>query len=142
MVEGYNIALKLQGKTVLGRTKEDFNLNAITKSSITKDDKGNATERVVGHEATFAVSGLLTVDSSESAVRMNRDAVLALALAVGDQALIPFTYECGQGSNAGRTLSGRAVITSYSESSSASDESTISLNLKTSGDLVLAAAGA
>ena len=39
-VEGYNIALNIGGKTVLGRTQEDLSIAAVTTTSITKDDAG------------------------------------------------------------------------------------------------------
>ena len=39
-MEGYNIALKVNGKTLAGRTQDDLNIAAKTKDSLTKDDKG------------------------------------------------------------------------------------------------------
>lgn len=135
VIEGYNIALKINSKTLLGRTKEDFNLSAVTKSSITKDDNGNPAERVTGHEATFAVTALFSLDSTGT--KHDRDDILALAMAVGTNAVIPFSYEAGSGTDVGKTLSGNCVITSYSESSSADGDSTVTVNLKTTGTLTL-----
>lgn len=131
-VEGYNIALTIGGKTVLGRTQEDLSIAAVTKTSITKDDAGVQQEAVVRHDVTFRVAALLSLDDSTSThAKLDRDDVMALALATGSSAVVAVTYTCVGGA----TYGGSAIITGYSESSSAEVDSdtTISLDLKITG---------
>ena len=126
MVEGYNIAIKLNGKTVLCRTQEDLNISAVTKTSITKDDNGVQQEKVVRHDVTLKVAALLSMGTSgDSATKLDRDDVLAAALAVDSAAVLPLQYLC----TGGDTYGGNAIITSYSESSSAEVDSDTTLNL-------------
>lgn len=137
-VLGYNIGLEINGKTVLGRTEESFNVSATEKSSITKDDQGVKNTAITGHEITFSVSALLQADSSTSTTKLSSEAIIDLALKTGSDAVIPFVYKC-----AGRkSVKGNCVITSYSESSQADPENdaTISLNLKTTGPVTTEAA--
>lgn len=128
-MEGYNISLKVGDKTLLGRTSDSLNISATTKSSLTKDDRGNARVAVTGHEVTFSVSAIL--DVTESTQQLNRDDVIALALKTGAEAVVAVKYLC----EGGDTYGGNAVITGYSESSSASgdEDATISLDLRVSG---------
>ena len=42
MIEGYNIALKLDSKTILGRTQDDLSISSTTKTNLTKDDDGDS----------------------------------------------------------------------------------------------------
>lgn len=136
MVEGYNIAIKLNGKTVLGRTQEDLNISAVTKTSITKDDNGVQQEKVVRHDVTLKVAALLSIGTSgDSATKLDRDDVLAAALAVDSAAVLPLQYLC----TGGDTYGGNAIITGYSESSSAEVDSdtTLNLDLKITGAFAL-----
>lgn len=132
MVLGYNIALQINGKTVLGRTQEDLNISARTKESITKDDQGEKTIAVVGHDVTFTVAALCSIDSaSASAQKLDRDDIIALSLKTGTEAVVPIEYVL----TGGDTYKGNAIITSFSESSPADGESdtTVSLNLQVTG---------
>jgi len=131
MVEGYNISLTIGGKTVLGRTQEDLNISAVTKSSITKDDNGVQNESVVRHDVTFRVTALLSLGSSGTATKLDRDDVIEKALLTGDSAIVAVQYLC----EGGDTYGGNAVITGYSESSSADPDSdtTLTLDLKITG---------
>ena len=61
MVEGYNIALTIGGKTLCGRTQDDLTIAAKVKESITKDDEGETQRRITGHDVSFSVSGLIEV---------------------------------------------------------------------------------
>ena len=128
MVEGYNIALKIGTKTLAGRTSDDLSISATTKESITKDDAGNKQSRIVGHEVTFSCQGLVDVTSTE-ATKMDRDAIIALALATGDAAQVAVVYSC----DGGDSYQGNAVVAGYTETSNSEDEATYSLNLKISG---------
>ena len=127
---GYNIALKLNTKTILGRTQDDLTIAARTKESLTKDDQGNAKKVVTGHDVSFKVSSLLEVGATGN-TQLDRDEVIALALQTGTEAVIPLRYEC----EGGDTYGGNAIITGYSESSSANpdEDATISLDLEISG---------
>lgn len=131
MVEGYNISLTIGGKTVLGRTQEDLNISAVTKSSITKDDNGVQNESVVRHDVTFRVTALLSIGASGTATKLDRDDVIEKALLTGDSAIVAVQYLCAGGD----TYGGNAVITGYSESSSADPDSdtTLTLDLKITG---------
>ena len=127
---GYNIALKLNSKTILGRTQDDLTIAARIKESLTKDDQGATRRTVVAHDVSFKVSSLLEVGATGN-TQLDRDEVIALALQTGTDAVIPLRYEC----EGGDTYGGNAIITGYSESSSANpdEDATISLDLEISG---------
>jgi len=130
MVEGYNISLTIGAKTILGRTQDDLTIAAVVKESITKDDAGVAQKSVVRHDVSFKVSALLSLSGTGN-TQLDRDDVIALALATGSSAIVAVQYVCAGGD----TYGGNAIITGYSESSSADPDSdtTISLDLQISG---------
>ena len=132
MVLGYNIKLTIGGKTLAGRTQDSLNISAITKESTTKDDNGKKQIAVVGHNVTFSVSALMEIISSGEATKLDRDDVIALSLKTGDEAVVAIEYAL----EGGDTYQGNAVITGYTEDSSASADSdtTVSLNLQVTGD--------
>lgn len=132
MVLGYNIKLTIGGKTLAGRTQDSLNISAITKESITKDDNGKKQIAVVGHDVTFSVSALMEIISAGEANKLDRDDVIALSLKTGDEAVVAIEYAL----EGGDTYQGNAVITGYTEDSSASADSdtTVSLNLQVTGD--------
>ena len=132
MVPGYNIKLTIGGKTLAGRTQDSLNISAITKESITKDDNGKKQIAVVGHDVTFSVSALMEIISAGEATKLDRDDVIALSLKTGDEAVVAIEYAL----EGGDTYQGNAVITGYTEDSSASADSdtTVSLNLQVTGD--------
>lgn len=129
-MEGYNIALKVDGKTLAGRTQDDMNISAVTKDSLTKDDGGNTKSTVTGHDVTFRVSGLMDAAKGANG-KLGRDEIIRLALKKGDEAKIPFVY----GPADGLQYQGIAVITGYGESSNAQGEATYSLDFKVSGEM-------
>jgi hypothetical protein len=135
MIEGYNISLSIGGKTILGRTQDDLSIAAVTKTSITKDDQGVQQEKVVRHDVTFKVSALLSINAANESTQLDRDDVIALALATGSSAVVAVLYSC----TGGATYGGNAIITGYSESSSAEVDSdtTLSLDLKITGDFAV-----
>lgn len=132
MVLGYNIKLTIGGKTLAGRTQDSLNISAITKESITKDDNGKKQIAVVGHDVTFSVSALMEIISAGEATKLDRDDVIALSLKTGAEAVVAIEYAL----EGGDTYQGNAVITGYTEDSSASADSdtTVSLNLQVTGD--------
>lgn len=128
-MEGYNIALKVNGKTLAGRTQDDLNIAAKTKDSLTKDDKGNANETVTGHDVTLKAAGLMDNTAGETTM-LTRDEVIALSLLTGDDAKVAVKY----GADGGKIYGGNAIITGYSESTNAQGEATYGLDLKISGE--------
>ena len=132
MVLGYNIKLTIGGKTLAGRTQDSLNISAITKESITKDDNGKKQIAVVGHDVTFSVSALMEIISAGEATKLDRDDVIALSLKTGAEAVVAIEHAL----EGGDTYQGNAVITGYTEDSSASADSdtTVSLNLQVTGD--------
>ena len=94
MIAGYNIALTMGGKTLLGRTQDDLSISAIVKESITKDDAGVRQRAVTGHDVSFRVSALLEIGVGSAVNKMDRDDVIALALAKGSAAIVAVSYTC------------------------------------------------
>ena len=130
MIEGYNIALKLDSKTILGRTQDDLSISSTTKTSLTKDDGGDSKEKVIGHEVTFACNGLIDFNPSSGVTsKLDRDDIMALALAKGTAAEVSVQYVCPGGD----TYEGKAIVQSYSESSNSEDYATYTVNFKISG---------
>lgn len=131
-VMGYNIGLKLGGRTLLGRTQDDLKITSTIKESITKEDMGVKNSIVTGHEVSFTVAGIIEFGGGVS-THFDRDGIIAASLLTGSDAEIAFTYSCDDG----RTLSGTCIITDYSESSNSEDEATYSLNCKSTGSITL-----
>jgi len=129
MVQGYNVALKINDMTILGRTQDDLTIAATIKESQTKDDAGSKQFSVVGQEVTFKCSALVDV-SGDTASAMDRDSLIALALEVGEDAEFDVTYEADDGV----AYEGTGIITNYTESSNASDDATLSVDIKITGD--------
>ena len=127
-MEGYNIALQVNGKTLAGRTQDDLSISAVTKESLTKDDKGNAQQKVTGHNVTFKASGLMDNTTGEAA-KLTRDEVIAMSLLTGDDAIIPVRY----GAEGGQIYGGNAIITGYTESTAANGDATYGLDFKIAG---------
>lgn len=128
-VLGYNIALQIGGKTIIGRTQDDLTIAARTKESITKDDNGNRNVSIVGHDVSFSCQGLIDVTSSSDATKINRDDVIELALKTGSAAIVAVRYT----TTSGDTYRGNAVITNYTESSNSEDDATFGLDLQVTG---------
>lgn len=128
-MEGYNVALKVGTKTLVGRTQDDLTISALTKESITKDEKGNKISVITGHDVSFRCAGVMEVTGDGQATKIMRDEILEMALKTGAEAAIEVTY----GPEGGAIYGGKAVVTGYSESTSAEGDATYSLDLKISG---------
>lgn len=128
-MEGYNVALMVDGKTLVGRTQDDMNIAARTKDSLTKDDKGNSNEVVTGHDVTFRATGLMDNSKPEGEQKLTRDEIIELSLRKGDAAKIPVRY----GPENGAIYGGDGIITGYSESTAANGDATYGLDIKISG---------
>lgn len=128
-MEGYNVALKVGTKTLVGRTQDDLTISALTKESITKDEKGNKISVITGHDVSFRCAGVMEVTGDGQATKIMRDEILEMALKTGTDAEIEVTY----GPEGGAIYGGKAVVTGYSESTSAEGDATYSLDLKISG---------
>lgn len=130
-MEGYNIAFKVDGRTIAGRTQDDMNIQAIIKESLTKDDKGNSRKKVTGHNVTFRAAGLMDNSEAEGeATPLTRDEIIELSLKVGDEAIVPVRY----GADGGVIYGGNAIIAGYSESTNAQGDATLGLDFQISGD--------
>ena len=130
MVNGYNIALKIGGKTIVGRTQDDLTIAATVKESIDKDDAGTKRFSVTGHEVTFKVSAMMSVDAVGSGVqKVNRNFLIEQALKKSSAAVVVVTYACANGDS----YTGNAIMTNYSESSNAEDDATLSADFKVTG---------
>lgn len=133
-VAGYNIAFKIGGSTLAGRTQDDLTIAARTKESITKDDQGATQSSINGHDITFRATGLIDVTGGTN--MLDRDDILEDVLKTGSAAIVAFTYT----TTGGKVLSGNCVITNYSESSNAEDDATYTVDFKTTGPVTFAAA--
>lgn len=126
-MEGYNIALKVGTKLLAGRTQDDMNIAAVTKDSLTKNDKGNSRKVVTGHDVTFRAAGLM---DNESKTDLTRDEIVAMSLLTGEDAVVEVRY----GADGGKVYGGNAIITGYSESTAANGDATYGLDLAVSGE--------
>ena len=133
-VAGYNIAFKIGGSTLAGRTQDDLTIAARTKESLTKDDQGATQSSINGHDITFRASGLVDVTGGSNI--LDRDDIIEDVLKTGSSAVLAFTYT----TTGGKVLSGNCVITNYSESSNASDDATYTVDFRTTGAVTFAAA--
>lgn len=129
MLEGYNIALKIGTKTVVGRTQDDLTIAARTIDSITKDDAGDSNMAVTGHDVTFSTSGMMAVGNSESS-KLDRDDMIEQSLKTGDAAIVAIVYEATGGDKYG----GNAIMTQYRESTNATDIGTWSADWQVVGN--------
>ena len=87
MVNGYNVALKINDKTIVGRTQDDLTIAATIKESQTKDDAGSKQFAVIGQEYDLVLpfTGLFVADVTYQLVhrctrlfyRTNRQATYA-----------------------------------------------------------------
>ena len=132
-VAGYNIAFKIGGSTLAGRTQDDLTIAARTKESITKDDQGATQSSINGHDITFRATGLIDVTGGTNI--LDRDDIIEDVLKTGSSAILAFTYT----TTGGKVLSGNCVITNYSESSNAEDDATYTVDFKTTGPVTFAA---
>jgi len=134
-VQGYNISFQIKVgtayKTIAGRTQDDLTIAARTRESLTKDDSGTASVSVIGQDVTFRATALVDVTSSTA---ITRDSMLANALKTATAAVLDFKYLTASGS----TLSGKCIITNYSETSNASDEATLTVDFRVTGAVTVA----
>jgi len=134
MIEGYNIAFKINNKTVVGRTQDDLTIAARLVESLTKDDAGETQVSVSGHDVTFSASGLIGVTGSG---QLTRDDMIAQSLKKNAAAIVPITYAA----TGGDVYTGSAIMTQYRESSNASDIATWNADFRVSGSLTKAGSG-
>ena len=134
-MQGFNVRLKVNSKTIVAVTQDELSIDAQTKESYTKDDAGVKKTKVTGHDITFTVSALYEEVGSGSITALDRDDIIALALKEGDNASVPFEY----GPSSGAIYTGKAIITGYKETTPAdpTQDSTISLTLKVDGAMTL-----
>lgn len=121
--------MRVDDKTLAGRTQDDMNIAAVIKESLTKNDKGNSRQKVTGHNVTFRAAGLMD-NTTGQPQELTRDEVIALSLKKGDDAIVEVRY----GVDGGKIYGGNAIITGYSESTNASGDATYGLDLTISGE--------
>ena len=131
MVEVYNIAFKLNDKTLDGRTQDDLTITPTTKESITKDDQGNKQSMVIGQEVTFSAQGMVEGSTTGAISKLTRDDLIEMALKTGSAAVYPFVYSCA----GGKSYSGNCVCTGYTESSNSEDTASWTMNFKVTGSM-------
>ncbi len=131
-VEGYNIAFKIGGKTLAGRTQDDMTIAARVKESQTKDDAGATQVAIVGHDVTFRATGLVDVTNTSN-TKVYRDTMLENSLKKGSAAILTFVYEADNGDS----YTGSCIITNYAESSNSSDEATYTVDFRVTGAMTL-----
>lgn len=130
MVNGYNIKLTIGGKTIVGRTQDDLTIAATVKESLDKDDAGTTRYKVTGHDVTFKVTAMMSVDAVGTGVqKLNRNALIEQAMKKSTAAIVAVQYVC----TSGDTYGGNAIMTNYSESSNATDEATLTADFKITG---------
>ena len=129
MLEGYNVALKIGTKTVVGRTQDDLTIAARTIDSITKDDAGESNMAVTGHDVSFSTSGMMAVGNSVSS-KLDRDDMIEQSLKKGDAAIVAIVYEATGGDKYG----GNAIMMQYRESTNATDIGTWSADWQIVGE--------
>jgi hypothetical protein len=128
-VDGYNVAFKVNEKDFIGVTNHDFDLGIKTKSSITKADQGVEKEKVTGNKPKFSVKGIAEVKSTGETTVLDRDEIIALAMA-GTK--FPYVYSA----SGAKSYSGTGMITGYTEGSGSDDE--LSYSIEVSGQSALA----
>ena len=129
-LDGYNIAFKIGGKTLAGRTQDDLTIAARTKESLTKDDAGATQVAVTGHDITFRATGLVEL-GSDTAAKEFRNTIIATALLTGSSAVVAFKYMA----TGGQAYGGNCIITNYTESSNSSDDATYTVDFRVTGNM-------
>ena len=130
VLDGYNIAFKIGGKTFAGRTQDDLTIAARTKESLTKDDAGATQVAVTGHDITFRATGIIEI-GTDTAAKMYRNTMIANALLTGSGAVLAFKYM----PTGGQAYGGNCIITNYSESSNSSDDATYTVDFRVTGNM-------
>lgn len=136
-VVGYNFYLTIGGDKFVGVTQDDVSISAIFKESITKDDAGNKSRAVTGHDVTFKVAGVMKLGTDTG--KMSSDEIFEAALKTGSAALLTFIYT----RSTGDAYTGSCIITGYSESTPADGESdcTYTVDLAVSGAITKVTTG-
>jgi len=128
---GYNLVFKLDGKLVAATTSNSFAVNFDKKESITKEDQGAKSSKITGYNFTFSANGFIEVnEAGDEATKLDKDALLDLALAMGE---VPFVYGTGVSGTVQRE--GTVVISQYQEDTDSENEGTYSINFDSVGTL-------
>lgn len=130
-MKGYNILVKIDGKTFIGETASALDVSANVKESYTKAGKGAPDKEVVGHNVSGSINGLMRLRAEGENDVMDSDDIMEAALKEGDEALYPFVYTRDNG----KSYKGELVINSYNESAPADGEATYTVNFTVSGKM-------
>lgn len=126
---GYNFALKLGDKILVGRQSENFSLKPKVKQSITKEDQGNSNSSITGYDATFSITGVMMKGTGDTLTKLDSDAILEAAMKKGDEAKLPFVWE----RSTLKSYQGQCIITDYAENTDSENEGTYNLSLQVVG---------
>lgn len=132
-MDGFNIGIKVDDRYLVGRTQDTVNIAANTKSSLTKEDKGNSRISVTGHTVTLKMSGIVEVKPDGTTTALANDEIMELALKKGKEAERNISYARGEGDDV-IPYEGKGIITGYTEDSPAEGDATYSLDIQISGD--------
>lgn len=127
-INGFDIVFRAvvdgQKKLFAGTKSNTFNINPKVKESITKENKGTSSKKIVGYDTEFSVDGVMEINEKEETTkRLDRDGVIDLVIAGN-----PLDYTYGNLGVGNTIRKGKMVITSYSESTDAEGEATYSLS--------------
>ena len=132
MIKGYNLILKVStdggstNKILAATTSNSFDLKAVVKESIIKDDLGVKKTSVDNHEFEFSAEGFVLVnDTGDTGSQLDRDDLMDILIA-GDE--VDFVYGGTATGDVVRT--GKAIVLSYSEKSDSESDATYSVSFK------------
>jgi len=127
---GYNIGIRvidgLSEKLVVGTTANNFSISPQLKERITKDDNGFKRSTKTGYNYEFSIEALSQVKETGETEIMDRADIIALALALGDDAEFEFFYGPLEAGSA--VKKGKAIISNFSEASDSENDATLSIS--------------
>jgi len=127
---GYNIGIRIidgeDVKIVVGTTSNNFSISPELKERITKDDKGFKRSTKTGNAYEFTVEALSQIKDTGETEIMDRDDIIDLALAIGEDAEFEFYY--GPIAPGSKVRKGKAIISNFSEASDSENDATMSIS--------------
>lgn len=133
-VLGYNIVVRMLSgsdtKTFVGVTANSLEISPEMKESITKDDLGQKKKTLIGNNITFSIEALSMLKETGDTLLLDRNDIIDLTLAGSE-----FDFIYGPFASGSKVRKGKAKITSFSESSPADGDATISVSCEVQGAL-------
>lgn len=134
---GYNFVFTWNNKKIAGVTDDQLQITPNVKESLTKDDQGATQSEIIGQDVEITVNGLICLNAANENDKLDADDLIALNLAKGDSAKIPFVYT----RNTGNAYTGYVIPNGYSESTGSEDYGNFSQNFKVVGTMAPAGSG-